>query len=38
VRPEPPASGLSVVRLAGELRRQADGRGELALALLKRLL
>ena len=38
VRPEPPASGLSVVRLAGELSRQADLRGELALALLKRLL
>ena len=34
VRPEPPTSKLSVVRLAGE----ADLRGELALALLKRLL
>ena len=38
LRPERPASGLSVVRLAGELSRQADLRGELALALLKRLL
>jgi hypothetical protein len=38
VRPEPPASGLRVMRLAGELSRQADLRGELALALLKRLL
>jgi hypothetical protein len=38
VRPERPASGLSAVRLASELSRQADLRGELALALLKRLL
>jgi hypothetical protein len=35
-RPEPPASGLSVVRLASKQSRQADLRGE--LALLKRLL
>lgn len=38
VRPEPLPSGLSVVRPAGEISRQADLRGELALVLLKRLL
>jgi len=38
MRLELPASGLSVVRLAGELSRQADRRGDLALELLKRLL
>ena len=38
VRPEPPTSRLSVVHLAGEISRPADLRGELALALLKRLL
>jgi len=38
VQSEPPASRLSVVGLVGELSRQADRRGELALELLKRLL
>jgi hypothetical protein len=38
MRPELPASRLGVVRLAGEISRPADLRGELALALLKRLL
>lgn len=38
VQPEPLPSGVSVVRLAGEICRQADLRGELALVLLKRLL
>jgi hypothetical protein len=38
IRPELPGSRLVVVRLAGEISRPADLRGELALALLKRLL
>jgi hypothetical protein len=38
MRPELSASRLSVIYFAGEISRPADLRGELALALLKRLI